>query len=54
MSRSLASLVLAAVGPFALAVTGAPHAQADAVAFLINVTVRPGNGDRNGNGAVEF
>lgn len=39
---TVASLILASVGMFAVTVSVGPHARADAVAYLVNVTARPG------------
>jgi len=42
MTRTVASVFLAVFAGFAVIVSVAPHARADAVAYLVNVTVRPG------------
>jgi hypothetical protein len=42
VSRGVAGLILACCGLCGVAATVAPHARADAVAYLVNVTVRPG------------
>jgi hypothetical protein len=42
VSRGVAGLILAAWGLCDVAATAAPHARADAVAYLVNMTVRPG------------
>jgi hypothetical protein len=49
--RILAGLALAAI---AAPVTGPPRAQADAVAYLVNVTVRPGYGFANADAAISY
>jgi hypothetical protein len=42
VSRLVASLILASWGLCGVTATLSPHARADAVAYLVNVTVRPG------------
>ena len=42
MSRGLTAAILATAALCCVAATAAPYARADAVAYLVNVTVRPG------------
>jgi Protein of unknown function (DUF732) len=42
VSRGVAGLILALCGLCGVAATVVPHARADAVAYLVNVTVPPG------------
>lgn len=46
----LAAIDVAVLG----AVIGAPHARADAVAYLINITVRPGYGFADADEAIAY
>jgi Protein of unknown function (DUF732) len=47
-------ILLAAGTLSALALAGAPSAQADQVAYLVNVTVRPGYNFRNADAALGY
>jgi hypothetical protein len=47
-------LMLQAVGLAAAVLTASPHARADAVAYLINVTVRPGYNFANADDALAY
>ncbi|MGA5546197.1 DUF732 domain-containing protein [Mycobacterium sp. NPDC051198] len=52
--RFLAAQPVSVLAAVAIALSGAPTANADAVAYLINVTVRPGYGFPNADAALAY
>jgi hypothetical protein len=46
--------LLALIGLFGVAVSVAPHARADAVAYVVNVTMRPGYNFPNADAALAY
>src|ERR1700731_904749 len=54
MNHVVAGLTVAWTGLFGLGVTVAPQARADAVAYLVNVSVRPGYNFPNADAAFAY
>jgi hypothetical protein len=54
VSRGVAGLILASCGLCGVSATVAPPARADAVAYLVNVTVRPGYNFPNAQAALDY
>jgi hypothetical protein len=54
VSRRVACLILASCGLCGVTATVAPHARADTVAYLVNVTVRPGYHFPNAQAALDY
>lgn len=52
--RSVASLMLSTTAIFAVSAVLPPHAAADTVAYLVNVTVRPGYNFANADDALAY
>lgn len=52
--RSLASLILSTTAILAINIVEPPHAVADTVAYLVNVTVRPGYNFANADDALAY
>ena len=52
--RSVASLMFSATAIFAASAVAPPRAVADAVAYLVNVTVRPGYNFANADAALAY
>ena len=53
-ARSVASLMLSTTAIFAVSAVEPPRAAADAVAYLINVTLRPGYNFANADDAIAY
>ena len=54
VNQVVARVIVASTGLFGLGITVDPHARADATAYLVNVTVRPGYNFSNADDALAY